>query len=255
MTPVAVLPPQQLTGYVWPLADARVSQPFGPSPWGEMVVNGQSFHDGLDITTACGDRVLAAHDGVVLAAGRVYDDYVGWVGDVAPYYDWLNRHGYWNSLPIVVVIDDGDGYRSIYAHEAWVSVVPGQAVKAGDMIGSEGMTGNATGCHVHFGLFSPFEARTFALDPGIVERDSLPPLEIARIDPLLVLPFRCDVEEQVALRPAEASACPPPTKRPVVPTKKPAAPTPSAKSTPSVSAPPASAAPTAAPTTAASSAH
>ncbi|HJX67823.1 MAG TPA: M23 family metallopeptidase [Candidatus Limnocylindrales bacterium] len=226
MTPLVLVPPRDLTGYVWPLVNAHVTLPFGPTSWGEMIVDGQRFHDGLDISTGCGPAVLAAHDGVVLAAGRQYDDFVGWEGDLTPYYDWLTQHKFWNTVPIVVVIDDGNGYRSIYAHESSVTVQPGQHVNAGERIGYEGKTGLATGCHVHFSLYSPLETRTFALDPGVVQRDQMPPAEIARIDPLLVLPFRCDVEEMVALRPYEAASCPTPTKRPPpkpTPTKAPAA--------------------------------
>jgi murein DD-endopeptidase MepM/ murein hydrolase activator NlpD len=33
-------------------------------------VEGTTFHDGIDLATFCGDRVVAAHDGIVLAAGR-----------------------------------------------------------------------------------------------------------------------------------------------------------------------------------------
>jgi murein DD-endopeptidase MepM/ murein hydrolase activator NlpD len=221
MTPRTIIPPNQLTGYVWPLANARVTLPFGPTPWGQVVIDGQLFHDGLDITTGCGDKVFAAHDGVVLAAGRHYDDFVGWNGSLQPYYNWLTTHRYWNSLPIVIVIDDGNGYRSIYAHEAEVTVRVGQIVKAGDVIGYEGATGYATGCHVHLSLFNTLETRTFSLDPGVAKRNRLPASELARVDPLLVLPLRCDVIEQVRLRPAEAASCPPPTRRPYTPTKKP----------------------------------
>ena len=220
------IPPQDLTGYVWPLVNANVTLPFGPTSWGEMIVDGQRFHDGLDISTGCGPAVLAAHDGVVLAAGRQYDDFVGWEGSLTRYYDWLTQHKFWNTVPIVVVIDDGNGYRSIYAHESSVTVQPGQHVNAGDRIGYEGMTGLATGCHLHYSLYSPLETKMFALDPGVVERDQMPAAEIARVDPLLVLPFRCNVEEMVALRPYEASSCPPPTKRPPskpTPSKAPAA--------------------------------
>jgi murein DD-endopeptidase MepM/ murein hydrolase activator NlpD len=232
MTPLVLVPPQDLTGYVWPLANARVTLPFGPTSWGEAIVNGQRFHDGLDMSTTCGDKVYAAHDGVVLAAGRHYDDYVGWDGDLTPYYNWLDQHRYWNSLPIVIVIDDGDGYRSIYAHESRVTVQPGQIVKVGQLIGYEGQTGNASGCHVHFGLFSPLETRTFALDPALVARDQMPAAEFARVDPLLVLPFRCEIEEMVALRPAEAEACPAPTPRPTARPTPTRAPSPSSTAAP-----------------------
>jgi murein DD-endopeptidase MepM/ murein hydrolase activator NlpD len=94
----------------------------------------------------------------------------------------------WQDLPNVVVIDDGNGYRSIYAHFRDVSVRVGQRVKAGQLIGHEGATGHASGCHVHYGLFSPLETRTFGVRVDILRRLKVPKLEIARIDPLLVLP-------------------------------------------------------------------
>ena len=70
------------------------------------------------------------------------------------------------TLPIVIVIDDGDGYRSIYAHFSKVVVKRGDVVKAGDFLGYEGMTGHASGCHLHYGLFSPLETATFGMDAG-----------------------------------------------------------------------------------------
>jgi murein DD-endopeptidase MepM/ murein hydrolase activator NlpD len=198
-----------LTGYVWPLDNPVITLPFGPSDWGEFFVDGVRFHDGVDIASNCGDYVRAAHDGTVLAASRQYDDFMGWTSSLKPYYNLLDTKHWWNSLPIVIVLDDGDGYRSIYAHEYQVLVKPGQKVKAGQIIGYEGQTGNASGCHVHFGIFNPKETATFQLDPAVVSKDLMPAYEIARINPLLVLPFRCEFEEMRALRPAEALPCPP----------------------------------------------
>ena len=162
----------------------------GRSTWGSRVVDGEPFHDGLDLATFCGDRIVAAHDGVVLAAGRRYDTVMGWVGDLQPYLDRLDAKSLWSTLPIVVVIDDGNGYRSMYAHLSKAVVKKGQTVAAGDLIGYEGKTGRASGCHLHYGLFSPLELTRFGIDPGVVERMKLPAWEIARIDPLLVLPAR-----------------------------------------------------------------
>jgi murein DD-endopeptidase MepM/ murein hydrolase activator NlpD len=177
-----------LTGYRSPLAHGRLTLPFGPSTWGSRIVDGTSFHDGIDLATFCGDHVVAAHDGTVLAAGRRYDDVMGWVGDLGAYKTRLDRRHLWLTLPIVIVIDDGNGYRSIYAHFSKVVVKRGQAVKAGQFIGYEGMTGRASGCHVHYGLFSPLETATFEIDPDVVKRMKLPAEQIARIDPVLVLP-------------------------------------------------------------------
>jgi murein DD-endopeptidase MepM/ murein hydrolase activator NlpD len=89
-----------------------------------------------------------------------------------------------------VVIDDGNGYRSIYAHFSKVVVKKGQEVQAGEFLGYEGMTGRASGCHLHYGLFSPLETATFGIDPDVVKRMKLPDQQIARVDPLIVLPER-----------------------------------------------------------------
>ncbi len=94
------------------------------------------------------------------------------------------------TLPIGVVIDDGNGYRSMYAHFEEVVVRPGQQVRAGDFLGYEGRTGNASGCHLHYGVFSPFERGEIAIEHGVATRMKLPRAEIARVDPLLVLPPR-----------------------------------------------------------------
>ena len=179
-----------LTGYVWPIAHPRLTLPFGPTPWGSFLVEGDRFHDGVDIATFCGDRIMATHDGTVIAASRHFDKLLGWVGDLGPYFRRLDRNHLWLELPLVVVIDDGNGYRSVYAHFDRIKVHTGQVVHAGQLLGFEGATGHATGCHLHYGLFSPVETATFRLRGDIAKRMKLPRLELARVDPLDVLPFR-----------------------------------------------------------------
>jgi len=181
-------PLADLTGYRWPLPRGRLTQDFGETAFASRVVNGKPFHDGIDLATFCGDRIVAAHDGVVLAASRHFDDAIGWLGNLTRYYKRLDAKKLWMTLPIVVVIDDGNGYRSMYAHFEKVVVKPGQRVRAGDFLGYEGRTGNASGCHLHYGLFSPFERGEIAIEPGVAKRMKLPRAEIARVDPLLVLP-------------------------------------------------------------------
>ena len=188
-TPVPTpLPVALLEGYRRPLPNGRLTLPFGPSPWGSRIVEGEPFHDGVDFATFCGDRIVAAHAGTVLAAGRKFDAHMGWVGDLQPYLDRLERKHLWSTLPIAVVIDDGNGYRSIYAHFSKTVVKKGQTVKAGQLLGYEGQTGRASGCHLHYGLFSPLETATFGIDPDVVQRMKLPDRQLARVDPLLVLP-------------------------------------------------------------------
>jgi murein DD-endopeptidase MepM/ murein hydrolase activator NlpD len=200
-------PVATLTGYRWPLPRGRLTLPFGPSPWGSRIVDGEPFHDGVDLATFCGDRIVSAHAGTVLAAGRKYDRFMGWVGDVQPYLDRLEKKRLWSTLPIVVVIDDGNGYRSIYAHFGKLAVKKGAVVKAGQLLGYEGRTGRASGCHLHYGLFSPAEVATFGIDPTVVKRMKLPDRQIARIDPMLVLGERPKPPKPSA-KPAEPSSSP-----------------------------------------------
>ena len=180
--------PRTLTGYRWPLSNGVITSPFGPSPYGALLVDDGRFHDGLDIASFCGDTVVAAHDGLVVAAGRRFDPWIGWVGSLGPHTRRMDALHNWAALPITVIIDDGNGYRSIYAHLNAVSVKPGPRIRAGHQIGWEGRTGFATGCHVHYGLFSVYEKAQFQLRPDVHRRTKYPRFEIARIDPQLVLP-------------------------------------------------------------------
>ena len=195
-------PLESLTGYVWPLAHPRLTLPFGPTFWGTRVVDGERFHDGVDLATFCGDHIVAAHAGTVLAASRKFDAFMGWIGDLRPYLRRLDQLHLWGTLPIVVVIDDGNGYRSVYAHFSQVVVKPGQKVKAGQLVGYEGMTGRASGCHLHYDLFSPLEQAPMAIRPDVVKRMKLPKAEIARIDPLLVLPPRAGINAPAKPKPS-----------------------------------------------------
>ena len=72
---------------------------------GRVAGRRERFHDGIDLATFCGDKVFAAHDGVVLAAGRRYDDHMGWIGDLSKYKARLDAKKLWGTLPIVVVIE------------------------------------------------------------------------------------------------------------------------------------------------------
>lgn len=198
-----------LIGYQWPIAHPRLTLPFGPTAWGSWIVDGQPFHDGVDLATFCGDRVTAAHHGWVIAAGRHYDRLIGWVGDLGPYFRRLNRKHLWAELPIVVIVDDGNGYRSVYAHFERIVVQVGQEVQAGQLLGYEGATGHATGCHLHYGLFSPLETATFRLPADVAKRMKLPRLEIARIDPLEVLPPKPGIDVPPPSASPDASLAPP----------------------------------------------
>lgn len=201
--------PDELSGYVWPLRNAWITSRFAPRDFGGFVViNGKEVHDGLDLATHCGDRILAAHDGTVLYAGRNFDLFLGYRGKPEQIYARLERLGRVNSLPIVIVIDDGNGYRSMYVHLSKANVEAGAVVHAGDVIGKEGMTGVATGCHLHYGMI-----RTDGAWQQVVTslaRYGYPPLVRERIDPLRVLPWDDQYAPQRLQDRAKPSASPVP---------------------------------------------
>jgi murein DD-endopeptidase MepM/ murein hydrolase activator NlpD len=176
------------TGYRWPLEHARITQGFGPSPTGLFVVNGQRFHDGIDIANFCGAPILAAHDGTVIAASRHVTTLLGWTGDVAAYNAYLTAKNLWGTQARVIVTDDGNGFRSVYIHLHRIDVTVGQVVKAGQQIGLEGNSGHATGCHLHFSIYRADEADQWVTNPTDVTRYHLPTTEIARVNPLELLP-------------------------------------------------------------------
>jgi LysM repeat protein len=85
------------------------------------------YHQGIDIANNSGPDVLAADAGVVI---------------VPPFM----AGGYGN----YVIIDHGNGYRTLYGHLNTIYVGNGQTVKRGDRIGKMGSTGRSTGVHLHF---------------------------------------------------------------------------------------------------------
>lgn len=85
------------------------------------------YHKGIDIANHSAPAVLAADAGTVSVPSYM-------------------PGGYGN----YVVIDHGNGYRTLYAHMAQINVIGGQTVRRGDVIGKMGSTGRSTGTHLHF---------------------------------------------------------------------------------------------------------
>lgn len=112
--------PRQL---LWP-ASGRRSSGFGLRV--HPVTGVTRLHAGLDIAAPTGEPIRAA------AAGRV--SFVGGLG------------GYGTT----VMLDHGGGMVTVYAHQSATAVSTGKVVAAGDVIGSIGATGVATGPHLHF---------------------------------------------------------------------------------------------------------
>ena len=88
------------------------------------------LHSGIDMTARKGTPVYATGDGVVRVAGR-------------------NPQGM-SGYGVVVVIDHGYGFQTLYAHLQNAKVRMGQKVKRGEQIGTVGSTGMSTGSHLHY---------------------------------------------------------------------------------------------------------
>jgi murein DD-endopeptidase MepM/ murein hydrolase activator NlpD len=84
------------------------------------------FHSGVDISITPGTPVRATADGVACFSG------------------WEGRGGN------TVVVEDGNGFRTVYAHNRNNNIKVGQRVRRGDVIAYSGSTGAATGPHVHY---------------------------------------------------------------------------------------------------------
>jgi len=121
-------------GFSWPEYPTTITQYYGPTTfYMEPSYNGYAhFHTGLDMARGCGTPIKAAANGVVAASGQ-------------PLYPYDRAYG--------VIINHGGGLQTWYWHMlARVIVHPGQAVSRGQVIGYEGATGFATGCHLHFAV-------------------------------------------------------------------------------------------------------
>lgn len=187
--PPTSVEPEDLTGYTWPLYQGRMTNFFGPRDNGFLVVDGQRIHAGLDTTTFCGDQVRAAHKGVVVAVGRRFLGAVGFSAPLDSFYRKVDRRKSLWMQPIVVVVDDGNGYRSMYVHLSEALVRVGDTVRKKQVIGLEGQTGNANGCHLHYELVR-MDGPWMRVASELVKEYGYPQWQRERVDPLRVLDLK-----------------------------------------------------------------
>lgn len=109
----------------WPLT-GRISGVYGA----RRVINGKPRkpHTGIDIAAPQGTPVRASAKGKVINIGEYY-----FTGKT-------------------IVVDHGDGFKTLYCHLHDIKVKDGQKVRKGEVIGTVGKTGRATGPHLHFGV-------------------------------------------------------------------------------------------------------
>ncbi|MDQ7903269.1 M23 family metallopeptidase [Phytohabitans sp. ZYX-F-186] len=132
--------PKATPAWVTPMPGGEITSCFGQR-WGVL-------HAGIDLAADEGTPIHAAAAGTVLAAGWIYSGY-----------------------GISVMIDHGGGVQTHYAHQSRTIVQPGQKVKAGQVIGYEGSTGDSTGPHLHFevhmGLWNQINPAPFMRARGV----------------------------------------------------------------------------------------
>jgi len=86
----------------------------------------KEFHQAIDIAAPWGTEIKAAARGKVIFA------------------EWKGAYG------LMIRINDGHGYYTVYGHLSHILVKKGQWVEKGDIIGRVGSSGRSTGPHLHF---------------------------------------------------------------------------------------------------------
>jgi murein DD-endopeptidase MepM/ murein hydrolase activator NlpD len=99
------------------------------------------LHKGIDLLCIAGWPVYAAHSGKVTTAG------------------WQNSGDHGEGFGLRVwIASEYEAMKSVYAHLSEITVVTGNLVGFGDLIGYAGRSGNvedATPTHLHFELHAP----------------------------------------------------------------------------------------------------
>ncbi|MFJ2264659.1 peptidoglycan DD-metalloendopeptidase family protein [Streptomyces sp. NPDC087844] len=114
-------PPGQTGDFVLPVTSYTVTSGFGDK--GRLWSSGK--HTGLDFAAPSGSPIMAVHSGTVVAV--------------------TTQGAYGNRT----VLQLADGTEVWFCHQDSVAVKEGQEVRAGEVIGAVGATGNTTGPHLH----------------------------------------------------------------------------------------------------------
>jgi murein DD-endopeptidase MepM/ murein hydrolase activator NlpD len=93
----------------------------------------------------------AGHDGYDY--GLYYEPVAAAAPGRVIYANWLNPNCHECLSGQTIEIDHGNGLLTFYGHLSQIKVSKGQYVARGQVIGISGMTGTATGPHLHFGVY------------------------------------------------------------------------------------------------------
>ena len=122
-------------------SSGRVSSIYGVRRYYNGVFANNYYHRGVDYAAPFGAPIVAPAAGTIALVGLESEGF--------------NIHGN------TVGIDHGQGVVSIFLHLNSIDVTEGQAISAGQKIGTIGTSGASTGPHLHWGLY----VHTIAVDP------------------------------------------------------------------------------------------
>jgi len=143
------LPPKKTKLFQWPEDDYSFTQYYGctnyAQNWGSGLTfssrsctspgpYGGSIHNGIDMASGYASPIKSIGDGEIIANGK-NDGWGNWVAIKHPPYDLVSVYGHMSAFEFLQV---------------------GTQVKAGQIIGYEGTTGNVTGSHLHLSLYKDF---------------------------------------------------------------------------------------------------
>ncbi len=122
----------------WPTVSRIVTQEFGDTDFARkhtQAYNGKG-HNGIDIAASIGAAIYSAQNGVVKGTGNTDTACPG-----ASFGKWI-------------LVEHPNGLSTLYSHLSVIKVSAGQTVAAGETIGLAGITGYATGPHLHFTVYA-----------------------------------------------------------------------------------------------------
>ena len=121
-----------------PVSPMKLARPIDASPDDGFGPRGNRFHAGVDYPAPLGTTVWAAGDGVVSFTGQA------------------------DGFGTLVVVQHSSGVTTFYGHLSKILVPAGKRVSRGTPLGLVGMTGDATGPHLHFEV----RLRDASVDPA-----------------------------------------------------------------------------------------
>jgi hypothetical protein len=126
--------------------------------FGSTMAGERPPHHGVEIENPSGTPVLAALDGTVVYAGNDLQ---------TPFSPWPDFYGNLVILEHDAPFYDPPRVYSLYAHLSSIEVEVGNQVAAGQKVGEVGLTGSASGSHLHFEIRAVMDDYDSVINPEL----------------------------------------------------------------------------------------